>query len=219
MKSILQFNQKNTVTIPGELQRLEERFSEDFLEYFFECYTKPGDIILDPFAGLGTSMIVAQRMDRECYGFETNKKRYDFIKSQIDDSQYLFNASALNIKKYNIPNIDFSISSPPYTHILHHDNPLRTSTENAADPYRQFLGDIRDIYSQIKNKLKHNGYCIVEVSNIFDKDHNFSPLAWDIARKVGEVMSLKEEIIIEWDKSQYGFTHTYCFVFQNILKH
>jgi len=216
MKSILRFNHKNTVTVPLGLQRLEEQFNEDFLEYFFKGYTKPGDIILDPFIGLGTSMVVAQRMCRECYGFEINRERFDFVKLQINDSQHLFNASALNLKRYNVPNIDFSISSPPYTHILHHNNPLRTSTENTADPYKQFLGDIRDIYSQIKNKLKHNGYCIVEVSNIFDKNHNFSPLAWDIAKEVIKIMPLQEEIIIEWEKSQYGFTHTYCFVFQNV---
>lgn len=217
MKSILRFNHKNTVTIPIELQGLEERFSEDFLEYFFERYTKPGDIILDPFIGLGTSMVVAQRMGRNCYGFEPNKERFNFTLSQIKDSQrFLFNASALDMEKYDIPSIDFSISSPPYTHILHLNNPLRVSVNGDTDLYRQFLSDISSIYSQIRSKLKKNGYCIIEVSNIFDENHNFSSLAWDIAKEVIKVMPLQEEIIIEWDKSQYGFTHTYCFVFQNI---
>lgn len=49
MKSILQFNRKNTITVPRELLGPEERFGENFLEYFFELYTKPGDTILDPF--------------------------------------------------------------------------------------------------------------------------------------------------------------------------
>jgi len=39
MKSILRFNQKNIIAVPQKLQGLEERFSEDFLEYFFEQYT------------------------------------------------------------------------------------------------------------------------------------------------------------------------------------
>jgi len=217
MKSILRFDQKNTTTIPIKLQGLEERFSEDFLEYFFGRYTKPGDIILDPFAGMGTSIVVAQRMGRECYGFEPNIERYSFIKSQIKDPQrFLFNASAFDIRKYNIPNIDFSISSPPYTHILHRNNPLRQPIKNGVNPYGRFLGDIGNIYNQIKNRLTHKGYCIIEVSNIFDENHNFSPLAWDIAMKVSEIMSLQEEIIIERDKVQYGVAHSYCFVFQNI---
>ena len=215
MLSILRFNQKNTITVPLKLQGLEERFSEDLLEYFFERYTKPGDIILDPFAGIGTSMIVAQRMGRECYGFESNMKRCEFIKSHINN-QHLFNASALDIKKHKIPNINFSISSPPYTHILHRNNPLRPSTENGADPYKQFLRDIGDVYNQIKNKLEYKGYCVVEVSNIFDENNTFSPLAWNIATKVSKIMPLRKEIIIEWDKSMYGFSHTYCFVFQKI---
>ncbi len=216
MKSILQFNQKNTTVVPQGLFVLEERFSENFLEYFFEHYTKPGDTILDPFTGLGTSMIVAQRMGREYYGFEPNKERFNFVQSQINEPQHVFNASALNIKNYSIPNIDFSISSPPYTHIFSHNNPLRNSTENNRDSYKQFLSDIGNIYNQIKNKLKYKGYCVVEVSNIFDENHNFSPLAWDIAREVTKIMPLQQEIIIEWNRSQYGFTHTYCFAFQNI---
>lgn len=215
MKSILRFNQKNTIAVP-QLQELEERFSEDFLEYFFEHYTKPGDTILDPFAGLGTSMIVAQRMGRKYYGFEPNKERCDFVQSQVHDPQHIFNASALNIKDFDIPNIDFSISSPPYTHILDHNNPLRSLNENSTEPYEQFLSDIGNIYNQIKNKLKHKGFCVVEVSNIFDKNRNFSPLAWDIAREVAKILPLQHEIIIEWNKSQYGLTHTYCFIFQDI---
>jgi len=106
-------------------------------------------------------------------------------------------------------------NTPPYTHVLDNNNPLRKSNENNTEPYKQFLSDIGDIYSQIKNKLRYKGYCIVEVSNIFDKNHNFSPLAWDIAREVAKMMPLQQEIIIEWDKSQYGLTHTYCFIFQN----
>ena len=216
MKSILQFNRKNTITVPQELLGSEERFSENFLEYFFELYTKPGEIIFDPFAGPGTSIIVARRMNRKYYGFESNKERCNFVQSQIDEPQHIFNARALNIKNYNIPSIDFSISSPPYTHILSHNNPLRNSTEKSINPYEQFLSDIGNIYNQIKSKLRHKGYCVVEVSNIFDENHNFSPLAWDIAREITKIMPLQQEIIIEWDRSQYGLNHTYCFAFQNI---
>lgn len=39
--------------------------------------TKPGDIILDPFAGSGTTCIAASEIDRQFIGIEINKRYYD----------------------------------------------------------------------------------------------------------------------------------------------
>lgn len=215
MNSVLKFKQENSIDIPEYLQIIEERFSEPFLEYFYNYYTKKGDVILDPFSGLGTSALITEKMCRNFVGFEPRKDRYDFSKSILQDSRYFFNDSSLKIDNYTFPLIDFVISSPPYTHQFHNHNPLRRQQKDTFYRYEEFLSDIKNIYSSLSKVLKPEKYCLLEVSNVIDEDGHFSPLAWDLAKQVQQVMSLEKELIIEWDKVQYGLNHTYCFIFKN----
>jgi len=143
MSSIVRFEQKNSVEVPDSLQVVEERFSEPFLEYFYDHYSKEEDVILDPFAGLGTSGLVAERMNRKYVGFEPRIDRYHFAKSFLQNSKYFFNASSRDIEDYTFPEIDFIISSPPYTHREHSHNPLRKEQSDTPDKYDEFLSDTR----------------------------------------------------------------------------
>lgn len=46
-------------------------------ERFIRQYTNPGDLVLDPFAGVGTTIRVAQELGRRAIGFEINPKEAD----------------------------------------------------------------------------------------------------------------------------------------------
>ncbi|MBI1793198.1 MAG: site-specific DNA-methyltransferase [Chloroflexi bacterium] len=45
-------------------------FPEDLPEWFIKLFTKKGDLVLDPFMGSGTTIFVAQRMERNVVGIE-----------------------------------------------------------------------------------------------------------------------------------------------------
>ena len=45
-------------------------FPEDLPEWFIKLFTKKGDWVLDPFMGSGTTVFVAQRMERNAVGIE-----------------------------------------------------------------------------------------------------------------------------------------------------
>lgn len=47
-------------------------------------FTKPGDLILEPFAGGGTTLVVAKQLERNCIGIEIDKKYIDIINSRLD---------------------------------------------------------------------------------------------------------------------------------------
>lgn len=59
-------------------------FPEELPKWFINLFTQPGDIVLDPFMGSGTTNIVAQRMDRSSIGIELLPDYYDMVKKQIE---------------------------------------------------------------------------------------------------------------------------------------
>jgi DNA modification methylase len=59
-------------------------FPEELPEWFIKLFTKPGDVVLDPFMGSGTTNIVAQRMKRNSIGIEIMEEYYDMVREQIE---------------------------------------------------------------------------------------------------------------------------------------
>ena len=59
-------------------------FPEGLPEWFIRLFTQPGDTVLDPFMGSGTTNFVAQRMNRNSIGIEIKKEYYDRVQEQIE---------------------------------------------------------------------------------------------------------------------------------------
>ena len=53
-------------------------------EWFIKLFSDPGDLVLDPFIGSGTTAIVAQRLQRHYLGIEKQKKYYDLTKIYLE---------------------------------------------------------------------------------------------------------------------------------------
>lgn len=53
--------------------RYPARFSPLFVQAAIEHFTKPGDLIFDPFVGGGTSVVEAMRLGRDAIGFDINE--------------------------------------------------------------------------------------------------------------------------------------------------
>ena len=64
-------------------------FPEALPEWFIKLFTKEGDMVLDPFAGSGTTLIVAQRMHRNSIGIEIKLDYYQQIKERLQSSEWL----------------------------------------------------------------------------------------------------------------------------------
>lgn len=53
------------------------------LERLIEIFTDPGDVVIDPVAGSGTTLLAAERMGRKSYGFEIKKEYCRAFEEQI----------------------------------------------------------------------------------------------------------------------------------------
>ena len=60
-------------------------FPEELPEWFIKLFTKEGDMVLDPFAGSGTTLFVAERMRRSAIGIEIMEDYYQMIKNQLEE--------------------------------------------------------------------------------------------------------------------------------------
>lgn len=58
-------------------------FPEELPEWFIKLFTKENDIVLDPFMGSGTTLIVANRMLRNSIGIEIMLEYYQMVKDQL----------------------------------------------------------------------------------------------------------------------------------------
>lgn len=70
-------------------------FPDALPEWFIKLFTQEGDMVLDPFAGSGTTLFVAQRMNRNAVGFEIKPEYYELIMQRLaSQSVELFTQSA-----------------------------------------------------------------------------------------------------------------------------
>lgn len=53
------------------------------LERLIRIFTDPGDVVIDPCAGSGTTLLAAANLERKAYGFEVNKGFYHDAKDKV----------------------------------------------------------------------------------------------------------------------------------------
>lgn len=63
-------------------------FPESLPEWFINLFTVPGDVVLDPFLGSGTTCIVAKRLGREYIGIEAKEEYFELAKTRIEMTKH-----------------------------------------------------------------------------------------------------------------------------------
>lgn len=202
-----------TIELPERFRKDDVRYPDDLVRYFIDAFTKPGDVVVDPFAGFGTTLRVAEEMDRIGYGVEFDADRCEYALSLLRHPERLLNADSTKFESLPIPPFQLCITSPPYMGRTHTENPF-TSYSTIGSGYAQYLIDIKSIYHQIKSRMAPDAHVVIEVSNLKHDDGTITTLAWDIAAVLSEVLHFEGEVIVGWEPTYaYGYDHSYCLVF------
>ncbi len=190
-------------------------YPQQLVEVFLKEYTREGDLVFDPFVGFGTTLVVAESLGRIPLGVEYLLDRVNFTRSRLQQKEAVLHADSRYLNALELPAIDFCMTSPPYMLKDDKENPFTAYTE-VGGSYIEYLQDIRSIYAQIAQLLKPGARSVINATNI-TRDDQLTTLAWDIARSVGEVLTLEQEIILCWQGEKpfnFGYQHEYCLVFR-----
>lgn len=199
----------------AKLDKNKIRFPKSFAEKFILEFTKKGDLVLDPFAGFGTTLFAAQDTGRVGFGIEYDSKRCEYIKNRLKAPNRIINADSTKLNSLNLPKMDFLLTSPPYMRHFDRENPLSNYTKKGN--YNNYLTGIGKIFSKIKKLMKKNSFIVVEASNTFGKNHPMTPLAWDLGKEISKHLFLEREIIYCHNEksSNQNSSHSYCLIFRN----
>lgn len=64
-------------------------FPESLPEWFIKLFTKPNDVVLDPFMGSGTTNVVANRMHRNSIGIDILPEYYHMVRQKVAVTDYV----------------------------------------------------------------------------------------------------------------------------------
>jgi DNA modification methylase len=211
MKTHLHLELTHPHALPAVFQDDDVRYPESLVEHFLQEFTLPGDTVLDPFAGYGTTLFVAERMGRIPFGVELNAAKVLYARSQLAQPENLIEGDSRSLAAIALPAIDFSITSPPYMNKDDKEDPF-TGYRLESQGYPAYLRDIRSIYEQLRIHMKPAGKVVLEIANL-KRNGQITTLAWDVAQEISTVMHFEGEVVVCWDHYGYGYDHSYCLVY------
>lgn len=210
---------KNFITLPYKLERDPPPFEtneiktpESLPRYFIKEFTRPGQTVFDPFAGLGSTLFVAESLKRIPYGIEADPRRHAWVAGQMDNWMNLICADSARAATLGLPRMDFSLTAPPFMAITHKWNPLYGG-DPAKDGYDSYLKRMRHIYKQVNKIMKRKARIVVQVDNI--PGRRFTPLIRDLSNALSKELTLENEITVAWRGGRDDYRHTTCLVFRN----
>jgi DNA modification methylase len=163
--------------------------------HFIKTLTHEGELVLDPFVGIGTTLIAAQDLNRNAVGFDLNEEYINLTKKRLAQSRLTPNTQQLAIcdESHNIPKylekdtVSLCITSPPYAHMLNRPRlnksirgNLRENTQylrvqqystNPHDlgtmDHDAYAKALQEIYSGILPLMKTKAHCIINVNDVW----------------------------------------------------
>jgi DNA modification methylase len=127
-------------------------------------YTRPGDLVVDPFAGGGTTLDVARSLGREARGFDVAPARADVEEA---DARGIPLADG---------SVDFFFLDPPYsTHLDYtRGSAAREGDIGLLDAFEPaYFEAMEAVFAELQRCLKDRRYLAVYVSDSFKKKKGF----------------------------------------------
>jgi len=165
-----------------------------------ELFTHEGELVLDPFVGIGTTLVAAYDTKRNAVGFDLKEEYVKFSMSRVAQTRLLPEKEAQQIaicdESHNIPQylkeetVSLCVTSPPYAMML--NRPRRnksirgdlrqnehylTIQQYSKDPRDlgtmkplQYAKALEEIYAGILPLMRKKAHCVINVTDLWWKN-------------------------------------------------
>jgi len=173
-------------------------------------------VVLDPFAGSGSTLLAALRSGMQAVGLDINsdwrtlfQQRLSLFEIDNQDWRYEVHDARCMADVLMPGSVELCLTSPPYWDILN-----RPRSADGKEPksyscddrdlgnfhdYTEFLVAMGDVAAQVEVALRDGGYLVLNVMDV-RKGSTFYPLHMDVASMIMERTELSLEDIIIWDR-------------------
>ena len=195
-------------------------------------YSKEGDLVLDQFAGGGTTLVEAKLLNRDIIGVDINPNSIEICK-QVIDFEYepcgkvqLHQGNAQNLDFIEDSSVDFIATHPPYADIIKYSDGIEGDLSQLK--VKDFLEAMKPVANECYRVLKKDKFCAILMGDTRQKGCMI-PMSFDVMKTFQDAgFTLKELIIKEqhnckatgfWKTNsiKYNFlliAHEYLFVFR-----
>lgn len=183
--TLLSKNVWNDLSSPRNKFQLEHGavYPIKLAERLIQMYSREGDVIFDPFLGIGTTLIASQNLNRHCIGTELNPKFAKIAEEWKQENFGLFNSNGelnysivnddcRNLTKYIAKDkVQLTVTSPPYADFIqksiedrektHKTSIIKIDNNSTVKQYSEKVNDFgnlpyEDFLTQIKEILQKN---------------------------------------------------------------
>jgi DNA modification methylase len=188
-------------------------FPEALASRVIGSFSRVDDLVLDPFAGFGTTAVVAVRMGRRAIAIELLPERAAIIRERLGGSGLVVIGDARELATLVQDRVDLCLTSPPYmTRIGHPENPL-TGYRTLDGAYETYLDEIESVARQVASLLRPGGHLVLNAATIVSEGA-VTHLARDIGARVARHLIRRPDVPICWDEPPPGMVDDRCLVFQ-----
>ena len=195
-------------------------------------YSNEGNLILDQFAGGGTTLVEAKLLNRNVIGVDINNNALERCKEKCDfeyensGKVYFYEADARNLNFIPDESIDFICTHPPYANIIKYSEDIENDLSHLE--VKDFLIEMEKVASESYRVLKKDKFCAILMGDTRQKGH-IIPMSFEVMKIFEKVGFKTKEIIIKeqhnckatgfWKTNsvKYNFlliAHEYLFVFK-----
>lgn len=191
-----------------------------------ELFTHQGELVVDPFVGIGTTLLASQDMGRNAVGFDLSQGYIDFTEKRLGQQstlnftkQIAICDDAINIPEYfDERTVSLCVTSPPYANMLNHERlnkslrsdlrenkHYKTVQQYSNNPrdlgtmrLKEYIFALAQIYKGILPLLKPKAHCVINVNDLWENNHRYPTHSYIIDAMENVGYELRNIII--WDK-------------------
>ncbi len=129
-------------------------------------YSKEGDLVLDQFAGGGTTLVEAKLLNRNIIGVDINdealercRNKIDFDHLGADGEVYIRKGDARYLDFVKDDSIDLICTHPPYANIIEYSEDIKEDLSHLK--VKDFLREMEKVASESYRVLKKDKFCAI----------------------------------------------------------